>query len=116
MPITEFHQNKDSQFFNTVARRISTRGGPDIRANGSCAYAAALLTGTNATWDHLKMEDAMSFRFAPLDGSPMRGAAVTRPPLQPHAVDIGAYQKAETWQPGCTFDPRCAPTRPPWPR
>ena len=99
--ITEFGQNKNSQFFNVAARRIGTRGVP-LSAN-STAFAGGLVTDAS-----LCLVDPLDFQFKPQKQSVLYGTGVTHAPDEPAAhPNVGAYQPSDSWVPGCTFHPRC---------
>ena len=101
--ITEFGQNRHSEFFNVAARRIDTRHGLPLSNASSCAFAGGLVTGDAP----LLLEDAPRFDFRPTSRSPLFQSGVKHPPeLGPHP-NVGAYQPGDSWRPGCTFHPRC---------
>jgi hypothetical protein len=103
--ITDFGQNKHSQFFNVAARRIGTRRGPTLSAN-STAFSGGLVTGESLV--SLRLADPSSLHFMPQKDSPLFGTGVMHAPDEPVAhPNVGAYQQADTWVPGCTFHPRC---------
>jgi hypothetical protein len=103
--ITEFGQNKDSEFFNIAAHRIGTRGGAPLSAN-STAFSGGLVIGDSLV--SLRLADPSTFQFKPQSDSPLFGTGVMHAPDEPAAhPNVGAYQQADTWVPGCTFHPRC---------
>lgn len=119
--VTAFGENKNSEFWNTAARRIRTKNGPALVSNQTVRFAGGLYENWGNYTD-LRMDDPLGFRFAPRAGSPLCGAGVAHPAAPPargaRAPDVGAYAcgGGDAWSPGCTFHPRCAPVRPPWPR
>jgi hypothetical protein len=102
--ITEFGQNKHSQFFNIAARRIDTRHGPLLSNASSCNFSGGLVTGPTP----LLLADTSRFQFQPTEQSPLYRSGVTHAPPELAAhPNVGAYQSGDSWRPGCTFHPRC---------
>jgi hypothetical protein len=86
VPWTKFGENSNSQFFNLAARRINTKGGKPLSANGSCAFEGGIYDGSNGfvDWLSLGLVDPLGYDFRPNETSPLRGAGVVHPPYTPH--------------------------------
>ena len=56
----------------------------------------------------LLLADTSRFQFQPTERSPLYRSEVTHAPSEMAAhPNVGAYQRGESWRPGCTFHPRC---------
>ena len=107
--------NRNSEFFNVAAHKVSGggRGGSQSGPSPMTAkvFAKVFDGGTN-TWRGLGLVDPLGFDFRPNSSSPLRHAGFVYPPFAPpvggRAPDIGAYQHGDEspWVPGCTL-PTC---------